>query len=463
MAACCLYGAFLMGLFLRKYELFNSFRLSDKITQTDTESLTELPRPALSGLDRWDEFDVSGMTCTSCSNAVQSSLTKVDGVKRANVDILRGRVQIVHDCTRATTRHMKQAIEDAGFTAVHKTESGKQHRTLDQRLAMWNFGEAFTWSLFFVIPILGLGALRNSILEEERRQLYILLLAGFVQFGLGLPFHRRTWLMLSSRLPLSMDVLVSASTTTAFCTSVAFYLWDDSTSYATMTATLISVLSLGKHLESHARVSIADTLEAFTRTVPSEARVLSSGGTSTVVPVQMLRDNDLVLVGSGQRFPCDGKLYWLPSGLYADTVEIDESFHTGEALPVVRTIGDICLAGTRNSSPLPALIEIQNAEEATARLAAIAKALVDSQIYKSRTQTAVESAMACMVPAILLLAIASFVGWLLVGTLDDALRSLVATLVVACPCALGLSTPAALMIAIGMSIDPFSYMPVKCF
>ena len=153
-------------------------------------------------------------------------------------------------------------------------------------------------------------------------------------------------------------------------------------------------------------------------------------------------------VHAGERFPCDGRLHSSGRGAYADRVEVDESFQTGEAHRVVKEVGDLCLAGTLNPGPLSVLVSIHSRPEATDRLLDLLTTLVHAQRYKSNLQTAAEKYASYIVPLALLLAGASFMYWLRARGFDEALQSLVATLVVACPCALGLSTPAALMLAI---------------
>lgn len=450
MAGCCIYGAFVIGMFLQKYEVFDSLRLSDPVLDNEELDWEKAEtKGALPGTDRIEVFLIEGMTCASCTRSVEASIAGICGVRRANVDLLFGRAEVVYDRTRVQRSEIVAEVESAGFSAKVEGKETTQPMSLGRRLARWNYGEAFMWSLFCVLPILVLEALPTAVLSTERRQLYVLVLAGFVQSGFGLPFHRRAALACMRLGQLPMDVLVSAATTIAYGASIYSRARGDYDSYAAMSASLISVLSLGRHLESRAKASITDTLHAFAEVVPSYARLYTSERKSgDIVPVRMLRDGDIVIVHAGERFPCDGRLHSPAENLYAHRVEVDESFQTGEAHLVVKEVGDPCLAGTLNPGPLSALVRIDSTSEATHRLMDLLETLVHAQRHKSGLQSTTERSASYIVPLTLVLAVAGFTYWLYASGFSEALSSLVATLVVACPCALSLSTPAALMLAI---------------
>lgn len=450
MAACCLYGAFLVSIFLRKYEILSSYRLSD---DNEDEGCTPKEKQQW-GLDRLESFIIDGMTCSSCAESIESSLSKRQGIRRANVDCILGRADIVYNYIQISR---SQIIEDIGSTGFAATpEKIKMITTSAQRsLGRWNWGEAFTWSLFLLVPILVIDLVPTMILPDRTRQLYMLILGGAMEFGFGLPFFRHSVLAFwkNGLRNLPMDVLISLSTLISYFASLYFYTQHKRDCYVVTSSSLITVLSLSKHIESRFKASITGIVRAFAASIPSHARIFESG---YLIPIGMLRRGDLIVVGAKETFPCDGKLVLADNFTSVDRLEVDESFHTGESKPVIKEIGDLCLAGTINSGSGPVLVQIQ--EGATSRIDEIYKTLLQAQRYKSNLQSTVEDLAAFLVPVTLVLSFLSFVWWSFIG-LDQALRVVTATLVVACPCALCLSSPVAILVGTCKSTSVRTQMP----
>ena len=386
---------------------------------------------------------VQGMSCTSCAAAVKEKLLGLTGVKLAHVDFLSGLTNIVLKESVFRPPDVISAISDLGYTAQLRP-SGSAH-VADAGDSGWDWGTSISWSLLFVAPIILIQKGPEAYLNPRTRQLSILVLAGFIQVAFGLPFYRNTTAAIRNNglRHLPMDALISCSTTTAYVASLYFFLQQQTTTYAATSASLIVVVSLGKYLEARfKRVSIS-AISAFANLLPSEALLV---GTRKPVPVHTLKAGDRVVIKPGEKFPCDGKLPILHGNARELEFEVDESLHTGEQHPILKQAGDICLAGTINGSPRDVLLDVIH--EGQNRLNEILDAIVQGQYYKSSLQSHVDEAAQYIVPGVLLCAIFAFLTWLPQG-LDKAVGFMTATLVVACPCALGMSVPLAVMIGSG--------------
>ena len=386
---------------------------------------------------------VQGMSCTSCAAAVKGKLLGLTGVKLVHVDFLSGLTNIVLMKNVYRPPDVLSAISDLGYTAQLRP-SGSAH-VANAGDSDWNWERSVYWSLLFVIPILLIEKAPQAYLEPRTRQLSVLVLAAFVQIAFGLPFYRNTTAAIRNNglRHLPMDALITCSTTTAYVASVYFFLQQQTTTYAATSASLIVVVSLGKYLEARFKRVSMSAISAFANLLPSEALLV---GTRKPVPVHSLKAGDRVVIKPGERFPCDGKLPFPFKNARELQFEVDESLHTGEQHPVLKHAGDICLAGTINSSPRDVLLDVIH--EGQNRLNEILDAIVQGEHYKSSLQSYVDDAAQYIVPGVLLCAIFAFLTWLPQG-LDKAVGFMTATLVVACPCALGMSVPLAVMIGSG--------------
>ncbi|EAT82239.2 hypothetical protein SNOG_10845 [Parastagonospora nodorum SN15] len=242
-------------------------------------------------------------------------------------------------------------------------------------------------------------------------------------------------------LYLPMDALIAASTTTSYIMGLKSYFLGKDVHYATTAATLIFVISLGRYVGEMFRTSSAPTIAAFSNIVPSEARLLHS---PTPVSSHTLKPGDFVVVEAAHRFPCDGRLVAYPNQFQTLNLNIDESIHTGESILVKKVWGDICLAGTINSHSQEIIIEV--IEGGRNRLDQILDAVLEAQLQKSDIQPWLDQVSEYMVSCVMFCAFIAFLVWLPDG-FDTAATFFSTTLIVACPCAFGLSVPAMTMIA----------------
>ena len=409
---------------------------------------TALDNPALyqevdSKSGRLITCQVQGMSCTSCAAAVKEKLLGLTGVKLAHVDFLSGLTNIVLMKNVFRPPDILPAISELGYTAQLRPSGSAQIANGGD--SDWNYETSVYWSLLLVIPILLIDKAPEAYLEPRTRQMSILVLSAFVQIAFGLPFYRNTTTAIRNNglHHLPMDALITCSTTTAYVASIYFFLQQQTTTYAATSASLIVVVSLGKYLEARFKRVSMSAISAFANLLPPEALLV---GTRKQVPVHSLKAGDRVVIKPGERFPCDGKLPILPGNARELQFEVDESLHTGEQHPVLKHAGDICLAGTINSSQRDVLLDVIH--EGQNRLNEILDAIVQGQHYKSSLQSYVDEAAQYIVPGVLLCAVFAFLKWL-PSSLDKAVGFMTATLVIACPCALGMSVPLAVMIGSG--------------
>jgi cation transport ATPase len=240
---------------------------------------------------------------------------------------------------------------------------------------------------------------------------------------------------------LPMDALIAASTTTSYLMGLKSYFLGKDVHYATTAATFIFVISLGRYVEEMFRTSSAPTIAAFSNIVPFEARLLHS---PTPVTSHTLKSGDFVIIDVTHRFPCDGRLVAYPNQSQTLDLNIDESIHTGELRLVKKVWGDICLAGTIDSHSQEIFIEV--IEGGRNRLDQILDAVLEAQLQNSDIQPWLDRVSKYMVSCVMICTFIAFLVWLPDG-FDTAATFFSTTLIVACPCAFGLSVPAMKMVA----------------
>ena len=392
-------------------------------------------------------LDISGMTCAACSTRVGKVLSRIEGVSDAEVNLAleRANIQIDGDVTPA---QLIAAIEKAGYGATLRTSDRAVQRKADEaheaarraheRQTLLRFMLAALLTVPLVVGtlpmMLGIGHAWIGAWTQ-------LLLAAGVMAIAGVPFYRDAFSAVRGG-GANMAVLVSIGTSVAFLASVYEVVRGNLHAhlYFEAAAVVLTLTTLGKYLEARAKQGASAALAALGKLQPREAELLEDGSTRKV-PVEDLRSGDRVLVRPGGQIPVDGTI---ASGI----TSVNESLVTGESLPVDRTVGDPVLTGTINGS---GAIEVDVLRVgADTKLARITKLVEDAQTGEAPIQRLVDRISAIFVPTILVAAILTFLAWWLIGN-DPAsgLSASVALLVIACPCALGLATPTALVAGTG--------------
>lgn len=381
---------------------------------------------------------IGGMTCASCVLNVEKAIRRVPGVENVEVNLATEKARVV-TCTALDPALLVEAVEDAGFDARAVDSSQPTPAPLtgpDQDLR--HFWLAAALSLPLVLPMLlmplGIHAMLPGWLQ--------LLLASPVQFWLGARFYRGAWKALKTRTG-NMDLLVALGTSAAWGLSLFELLrGQNHLLYFESCAVVLTLVLLGKYLEARARRQTSDAIRALEALRPERARVVRAGQESEI-PLSEVCLGDTVRIRPGERIPVDGRIL-------AGESLVDESLLTGEAMPVHRKPGDLLSGGALN---LDGLLTLETTALGTETLLARIIALVErAQAVKPPIQRLVDRVSAVFVPAVLGIALLTLGGWMLVGApLESALIPAISVLVIACPCALGLATPTAIMVGTGLA------------
>jgi len=385
------------------------------------------------------ELRVEGMTCASCVSRVEKALSKVPGVSAASVNLATEKATVTALAT-VSFATLAAAIEKAGYVA-RPIEAAAATAPPLRLPEWWPVLAASLLTLPLVLPML----LQLAGIEWVLDGWVQLALATPVQFWLGARFYRAGWKAVKARTG-NMDLLVALGTSAAYGLSV-YLMWRHADHgmphlYFEASAAVITLVLLGKWLEARAKRQTADAIRALNALRPTVARVLVDG-TEVSTPVEQVAVGDLVVVRPGERVPVDGEIVDGRSHL-------NESLITGESLPVPKAVGDRVTGGSVNEEGV--LRVRTGAVGAETTLARIIRMVESAQAAKAPIQRIVDRVSAFFVPAVLGIAVLTFAGWLLFsGSWEQALISAVAVLVIACPCALGLATPTAIMAGTGVA------------
>jgi len=398
-------------------------------------------------------LDIRGMTCAACSGRVEKALRRVPGVASADVNLATERAEVRFDGAALDPRVLVDAVEDAGYEAVphsavepaNETAGGpggqddaRQRRAARRDLLLLAFSAAMTLPLVAQMAAGWLGLpWRLSPLAEA-------ILATPVQLVAGARFYRGAWKALRSG-SANMDVLVAMGTTAAYGFSLAMLIRLGEHAhghlYFEAAAVIISMVMAGKWLEARAKRGTTAAIRELMALRPETARVERDDGRLEDVPVGRVVTGTVVVVRPGERIPVDGTV------LDGET-EVDESLLTGESMAVAKRAGDRVTGGAINGT---GAIRLQATEVgADSTLARIIRLVENAQSGKAPMQRLVDRVSGIFVPVVIGLASLTFAGWLIGGGgFEAALVAAVSVLVIACPCALGLATPTAIVAGTG--------------
>ncbi|MBV8449713.1 MAG: copper-translocating P-type ATPase [Hyphomicrobiales bacterium] len=388
------------------------------------------------------DLAISGMTCATCSGRVETALASVPGVVDAAVNLATDRATVEGLAGVLRPADLVAAVRAAGYEAELLTGESERERQIASaeegrlRSEMRRAIVACSLSAPLLLPMFGVAL--PAWLE--------LALATPVQFVLGWRFYVSAYKALRARSG-NMDLLVSLGTSSAYFYSLYLMLAGESAGmgehlYFDASAVVIALVTLGKWLEARAKRSTTAALRALMSLRPERARVERAGG-EVEVPIAELQVGDVVVVRPGERLPADGVV------LFGES-EVDESLLTGESLPVAKSKGDEVAGGSINGSGL-LRVETRAVGDET-MLARIINLVEAAQVKKAPVQRLVDRVAAVFVPIVLAIALSSFLGWwLVVGDFASGVVAAVSVMVIACPCALGLATPTALMVGTGLA------------
>jgi Cu+-exporting ATPase len=424
---------------------------------------------------------IYGMTCSSCTSTVETELGKMPGISAVAVSLATETAKISFDRGLVGPREMVERVEELGFDAVlSDQEDATQLRSLTRTKEIQEWRRRFQWSVAFALPVflLSMVAPRFPFLHNLLHfnilpgvplcHLLVAIITTPAQFWIGAKFYRNAFKALKHKTA-TMDVLVMLGTSAAYFYSIfaliAAMLNPDPESapviFFDTSTMLIMFVSLGRYLENSAKGKTSAALTDLMALAPSMAIIYTDAlcTQEKKIPTELLQIGDTVKVVPGDKVPADGTVV-------RGTSSIDESAITGEPVPVLKQVGDAVIGGTVNGLGAFDMV-VTRAGKDTA-LAQIVKLVEDAQTSKAPIQAFADRVAGYFVPTVISLAVVTFLGWMLLSSmLSDTqlpemfhhhgtsrlavcLQLCISVIVVACPCALGLSTPTAIMVGTGV-------------
>ncbi|MCY8517242.1 copper-exporting P-type ATPase CopA [Bacillus atrophaeus] len=402
------------------------------------------------------EFQIAGMTCAACANRIEKRLNKTEGVSSAPVNFALETVAVEYNPKEVTINDLKETVAKLGYQLEQKGEADgetesplkKEQRKQTARLIfsailsfplLWAMVSHFSFTSFIWVPDIFMNPWMQFALATP------------VQFVIGWPFYTGAYKALRNK-SANMDVLVALGTTAAYVYSLFLTIQSlgahghtDGLYYET-SAILLTLILLGKRFEAKAKGRSSDAIKKLMKLQAKTATVVREGQ-EQVIPIEDVMTGDLVYVKPGERIPVDGEV---TEGRSA----VDESMITGESIPVDKSPGDSVTGATMNANGF-LKIKAVNVGKDTA-LSQIIRVVEEAQGSKAPIQRLADQISGIFVPIVLGIAVITFLIWYFwaaPGDVGEAISKLIAVLVIACPCALGLATPTSIMAGSGRSAE----------
>ena len=390
---------------------------------------------------------ITGMTCQSCASRIEKTLNKKDFIQQADVNFATEEAQIIFDNALSSTSDILDIIHKTGFEGALKSSDNQQINVANEKinLRLWAL---LIINIPFMIGMLGMMFGDHRFILPP---IWLFILATIVQFGLALPFYRSAISSIRGGLA-NMDVLVSTGTLTIYLYSTFMLFYhrelghDDAPHiYFEAAVMVIGFVSLGKFLEARTKKQSLNSIGLLTRLIPQQVNVRQQDGQWQCIDLNQVKINDVLRANQGERIAADGIVEqgqgWC-----------DESHLTGESIPAVKTTGSPILAGAMVTDG-SLIYRVQRLDNQTL-LGDMINALSEAQGSKAPIARFADKMAAIFVPTVLLISLITFLLTLWhQNDLTTALIHAVAVLVIACPCALGLATPAAIMVGMGKAAN----------
>ncbi|MBG8606405.1 copper-translocating P-type ATPase [Neisseria meningitidis] len=389
-------------------------------------------------------FQIEGMTCQACASRIEKVLNKKDFVESAGVNFASEEAQVVFDDSKTSVADIAKIIEKTGYGAKEKTEDTLPQPEAEHHIG-WRLWLLFTINVPFLIGMAGMMIGRHNWMIPP---LWQFALASVVQLWLAIPFYKSAWASIKGGLA-NMDVLVTIGTVSIYLYSVYMLFFSPHAAYGMahvyfeVGVMVIGFVSLGKFLEHRTKKSSLNSLGLLLKLTPTQVNVQRNGEWKQL-PIDQVQIGDLIRANHGERIAADGII---ESG----SGWADESHLTGESNPEEKKAGGKVLAGALMTEGSVVYRATQLGSQT--QLGDMMNALSEAQGSKAPIARVADKAAAVFVPAVVGIALLTFiVTWLIKGDWTVALMHAVAVLVIACPCALGLATPAAIMVGMGKAV-----------
>ncbi|MBX6381871.1 MAG: copper-translocating P-type ATPase [Microbispora sp.] len=407
-------------------------------------------------------LDIGGMTCASCVRRVEKALTRLDGVETAEVNLATEVATVTCDPARVTAEMLTEAVARAGYTAAISEPEPRPETTPEPTLEtapepdreVGRLKRTWQVTLAAGLSMMVLMYLPLPIDAMDWLMPLLLVVATVAQFWAGRPFYRAAWAA-ARHGAVNMHTLVALGTTVAYGYSAFVTLWPAAAErlglpphvYFEISVVVIALVLMGRWMEARARKRTTSAIRALLGLRPKTARVLRGDG-EVEIPVEDVAVGDLVRVRPGEKIPVDGVVT-------AGVTTVDESMITGESMPVRRGEGDPLIGSTINRTGSVVMRATAVGKDTT--LAQIVRLVERAQGSKAPLQRLADTVSGWFVPAVIGVAALTFVVWAVFGPgqgrLTFGIGTAVAVLIIACPCALGLATPTAIMVGTGKAAE----------
>ena len=399
---------------------------------------------------------VIGMACSACSAHVERKLNSLKGVNEANVSLATRTALVDYDPKEISLEDMKREISKAGYDLV--IETGRSADEINRReFSILRRKTVISWIFSILVMSISMGWIDLTSSNIAFTNQICLIIAFINIYWCGRQFYVSAWRQLLHG-SANMDTLVAFSTIIAFLFSTFNTFWGDKTwgargiewhTYFDASVMIITFVLTGRCLEERAKDGTASSIRQLMGLRPKTARLVN--GTSTEeVPLSTISKGDIIEVRAGEKIPVDGIVTKAESFMTSDAAYVDESMISGEPTPAEKRAGSKVLAGTIPSQGKLCMRAQQIGKETA--LATIIRMVQEAQGSKAPVQRIVDKAAMVFVPVVTTIALITFLAWWAIGgnaALPHAILSAVSVLVVACPCAMGLATPTALMVGMG--------------
>ena len=411
---------------------------------------------APSGAAETVELQISGMTCAGCVRAIERAVAAVPGVTRAEVNLATGTASVEYEALQADVAAIRAAVERAGYgaretqPAITEAPGEEQQR----EAAVWK--RKFILAAVFTLPLLVIAMSHGALVFPGGHWMQLALTLPVVLYS-GRQFFVSAWKGLRRR-SADMNTLIAVGTGSAFLYSLVATIapgWIDPRAatpgevpvYFETAAAIITLILLGRFLEAKARRRTSSAIRGLLELQASTARVVRAG-VEVDIAVEDVRVGDMIVIRPGERIPVDGEVV-------SGESEIDESALTGESIPVDKAAGDFVLSGTVNTTG-SFRFRAHKVGSAT-MLARVVELVKKAQVSKAPIARLADVISGYFTPAVIGIAVITFGAWYLLAPAEDALRlavlNAVAVLIIACPCAMGLATPTAVMVGMGRGAE----------
>ena len=405
-------------------------------------------------MQKTNNIEIKGMYCAACASRIEKAVSKMDGVSKIHVNLSTEKGRVTFDNRRTSITDIIQKINRIGYHAkidrqnYDLSERDKQREIKKLQLNFWLSAILtlpLAWAMFDHFSLTSM----IYVPELFTHALFQFAITLPIQFIIGFPFYERAWNALRNR-SANMDVLVVLSTSAAFFYShfMTFtsikepHSFQNTDLFYETSAFIITFILLGKLLEAKTKLKTTEAIKKLYQLQSKTATQILNGKESKV-DVHNLSPGDILIVKPGEKVPIDGQVIEGYS-------TIDESLLTGESIPVNKHIGDSVYAGTMNQNGLLKINVTKRESETT--LSQIIRVVEDAQASKAPIQHIADKITEVFVPIVILIACITFVAWYVVfqpGNFYEAIEKVIAVLIIACPCALGLATPTSIMVGSG--------------